>query len=73
MNNASNTWTYCFLIPVYNHAALLERTIPRFLSFGIPLVIVDDGSDAENKVILKKIADGSANIVLIGNSQNNGN
>ena len=72
MNNASNTWTYCFLIPVYNHAALLEHTIPRFLSFGIPLVIVDDGSDAENKVILKKIADGSANIVLIGNSQNNG-
>lgn len=72
MNNASNTWTYCFLIPVYNHAALLEHTIPRFLSFGIPLVIVDDGSDAENKVILKKIADSSANIVLIGNTKNSG-
>ena len=72
MNRASDAWTYCFLIPVYNHAALLEHTIPRFLSFGIPLIIVDDGSNEENKAILKRIAGSSPDIVLISNIQNSG-
>lgn len=72
MTRDSDTWTYCFLIPVYNHAALLEQTIPRFLSFGIPLIIVDDGSNQENKVILKRIAGSSPDIVLISNIQNSG-
>ena len=72
MTRDSATWTYCFLIPVYNHAALLEQTIPRFLSFGIPLIIVDDGSNQENKVILRRIAGSSPDIVLISNIQNSG-
>lgn len=72
MTRDSDTWTYCFLIPVYNHAALLEQTIPRFLSFGIPLIIVDDGSNQENKVILRRIAGSSPDIVLISNIQNSG-
>ena len=72
MHSASDTWTYCFLIPVYNHAALLEQAIPSFLTFGIPLIIVDDGSNQENKAILKKIVDRHPDIVLISNTKNSG-
>lgn len=72
MHSASNTWTYCFLIPVYNHAMLLEQTIPSFLAFGMPLIIVDDGSNQENKAILKRIADSHQGIVLITNTKNSG-
>ena len=72
MKSASDTWTYCFLIPVYNHAALLKQTISRFLTFRIPIVIVDDGSNEENKAILKKIKTNNPDIVLIGNTGNNG-
>lgn len=72
MHSASDTWTYCFLIPVYNHAALLEQAIPSFLIFGIPLIIVDDGSNQENKAILKKIIDRHPDIVLISNTKNSG-
>ena len=72
MNSDSAAWTYCFLIPVYNHAALLEQTIPRFLKFGIPLILIDDGSNAENKTILKRIKNDHPDIVLINNAKNNG-
>ena len=72
MHSASDTWTYCFLIPVYNHAALLEQAIPSFLTFGILLIIVDDGSNQENKAILKKIIDRHPDIVLISNTKNSG-
>ena len=72
MKSASDTWTYCFLIPVYNHAALLENTMPQFLQFGIPLIIVDDGSNEENKIILKRMVDAHPAIVLISNTQNSG-
>ncbi|MFC1238811.1 glycosyltransferase family 2 protein [Treponema vincentii] len=72
MKSASDTWTYCFLIPVYNHAALLKNTIPQFLQFGIPLIIVDDGSNKENKIILKRIVDAHPAIALISNIQNSG-
>lgn len=72
MNSDSAAWTYCFLIPVYNHAALLEQTIPRFLKFGIPLILIDDGSNAENKTILKRIKNDHPDIVLINNAKNSG-
>lgn len=70
--NRHGNWTYCFLIPVYNHAALLEQTIPHFLAFGIPLVIIDDGSAQDDKVILKRIKKHNTAIILISNTENRG-
>lgn len=70
--NTHGNWTYCFLIPVYNHASFLEKTIPQFLSFGIPLVIVDDGSTQDDKAILKRIKMQNPAIVIISNTENRG-
>lgn len=70
--NTRSAWTYCFLIPVYNHAALLENTIPQFLTFHLPIIIVDDGSNEENKIVLTRIAERYHGIVLISNTKNSG-
>ncbi|KAA9131397.1 glycosyltransferase family 2 protein [Marinihelvus fidelis] len=43
------TYRYAIVVPHYNHAALFEKLAPRLLDTGLPLIVVDDGSDAEQR------------------------
>jgi glycosyltransferase involved in cell wall biosynthesis len=43
------------VIPVYNHGRALGKVVEALAPLGIPIIIVDDGSDAETKACLKKI------------------
>ena len=45
----------CILIPIYNHGELLLNSIDKILSYQIPILIIDDGSDQKTKKILKEI------------------
>ncbi|ELV08043.1 Hypothetical protein F387_00772 [Wohlfahrtiimonas chitiniclastica SH04] len=47
----------CFVIPCYNHAAELLPLMPDLVAFDLPIIVVNDGSDADNTARLQAIAD----------------
>lgn len=47
----------CFVIPCYNHASALLPLMPDLIAFNLPIIVVNDGSDAENTARLQAIAD----------------
>lgn len=47
----------CVLIPVYNHAAAIQRTCEGARRLGVPLLLVDDGSDRECAAVLDALAE----------------
>jgi glycosyltransferase involved in cell wall biosynthesis len=54
----------CVLIPVYNHAAAIERTCEGARRLGVPLLLVDDGSDRECAAVLDALAEAEDAILL---------
>jgi len=47
---------YCLLIPHYNHHEQLERFLPAIQSAGLPVLVVDDGSDTASLTALLTMA-----------------
>jgi glycosyltransferase involved in cell wall biosynthesis len=45
------------IIPVYNHGKAAGAVVEKLSSLGIPIIIVDDGSDSETKSRLERIYD----------------
>ncbi|MBY4950649.1 glycosyltransferase family 2 protein [Pantoea sp. DY-17] len=45
----SSHFTPCVLIPCYNHGAMLALVLARLAPFNLPVILVDDGSDATTK------------------------
>ena len=39
----------CVLIPCYNHGAMLASVLARLAAYNLPVIIVDDGSDAQTQ------------------------
>jgi len=62
----------CILIPVYNHAAVLENTVRLLVARGLSIVIVNDGSDAPHRAILERLAQGHACVHLVTHARNSG-
>jgi predicted LPLAT superfamily acyltransferase/glycosyltransferase involved in cell wall biosynthesis len=46
----------CIIVPVYNHGEPLRGTVKRLADFGLPIMIVDDGSDAATKAAISTVA-----------------
>jgi glycosyltransferase involved in cell wall biosynthesis len=46
----------CFVIPIYNHHETITATVGALLPYQLPLIIVDDGSDATTKQVLAQLA-----------------
>jgi predicted LPLAT superfamily acyltransferase len=40
---------FCVIVPVYNHGTPLQTTVERLAQHGLPILIVDDGSDVATK------------------------
>jgi len=55
------------VIPVYNHA-MVATIIVRARALGLPIIVVDDGSDEETRAVLAVIPD----IVLLRHAKNQG-
>ena len=62
---------YCITIPHYRHGEQLLRYLPKLESLGLPIIIVDDGSDAETRKKLKRYTD-THNILLLEHVENRG-
>ncbi|MGF1759093.1 glycosyltransferase family 2 protein [Photobacterium sagamiensis] len=46
------TFHPCFLIPCYNHGKTVPAVLDSLASYNLPVIIIDDGSDAQTKAIL---------------------
>lgn len=55
----------CVLIPCYNHGAMMPRVLARLQPFGLPCIVVDDGSDSSTRQQLERLAAETANLTLI--------
>jgi predicted LPLAT superfamily acyltransferase len=46
----------CIVIPCYNHGAGIGGMVERLSAYGLPIFIVDDGSDAATAAVLETLA-----------------
>jgi len=62
----------CLLIPVYNHPHRIGALLDELARFGLPCVLVDDGSDAETRAVLDGLAKRLSWVVLERRGKNGG-
>ncbi|MUK41861.1 glycosyltransferase [Aliivibrio fischeri] len=62
----------CFLIPCYNHGKTILAVVESLMSYGYPMIIVDDGSENETKRILEEVTQHNESITLITLAENQG-
>jgi glycosyltransferase involved in cell wall biosynthesis len=46
----------CVLIPIYNHESTIGTVLEELAPFGLPCLIVDDGSDRSTQTVLEGLA-----------------
>ena len=64
----------CIVIPVFNHGATLAGVLAQLQPFGLPVILVDDGSDADTARTLRQLANGHPErITLYTRTENGGN
>ncbi|UAN36657.1 glycosyltransferase family 2 protein [Enterobacter asburiae] len=68
----SVTFRPCVLIPCYNHGAMIARVLSRLAPFGLPCLVVDDGSEASTRQELERLAAEQPQMTLVRLAQNAG-
>jgi len=63
---------HCFVIPVYNHPHYIEALVAHLQPFQLPIILVNDGSDAECTKLLRDIATQFEQVILVEHVQNQG-
>lgn len=63
---------YGFVIPVYRHGSTLEAVVKSLLSFNLPIIVVDDGNDEENRALITEVAEKYALVTLVTREKNGG-
>ncbi len=62
----------CIIIPVYNHEQAIVQVISRLKKFGIPCLLVNDGSSAACSQVLEDLARQESGWLTLVNRANNG-
>lgn len=62
----------CLLIPIYNHKDSIVGTVERLRAHDLPIIIVDDGSDAATQDVLSSTIEQYPDIRLFRLPQNGG-
>jgi glycosyltransferase involved in cell wall biosynthesis len=60
------------LIPLYNHGKTLRTVVESLAPLGLPIIVVDDGSDSETKEYLAKTMAAFPGIILVSLEKNRG-
>lgn len=61
-----------FVIPVYNHGNTLEVVVTSLQKYSLPIILVDDGNDEENKSFINLVMQKYPHITLLENKKNRG-
>ncbi|MDR2942680.1 MAG: glycosyltransferase family 2 protein [Treponema sp.] len=61
-----------FLIPVYRHGKTACLLAEHLSAFGLPIIIVDDGNDADTRTLLAQYAEKTPHITLVSLKKNSG-
>ena len=62
-----------FIVPVYNHGSTLEAVVQSLLSYSLPVIVVDDGNDAEQQALIDLVVRNHAkDVVLVRRKKNGG-
>ncbi len=61
-----------FLIPVYNHGTVLEQVLLKLEPFALPCLMVNDGSNADCRTEMERLAEKYAWVSLIHLPENQG-
>lgn len=64
--------SFGFIVPVYRHGATLESVVSRLLHFNYPIIVVDDGNDAENKAFIQAVDEKYSLVHLVTRPKNGG-
>jgi glycosyltransferase involved in cell wall biosynthesis len=62
----------CALVPVYNHQQMLAQTVANICRFGLPVILVDDGSNELCKAVMRELAADDTQVYLIERPLNGG-
>ncbi|WP_180056414.1 MULTISPECIES: glycosyltransferase family 2 protein [unclassified Acinetobacter] len=63
---------HCFVIPVYNHPHYLAALTAHLNVFQLPIIMVNDGSDAECTAVLRSLAADNPLLDLVEHEVNQG-
>ena len=63
---------HCFVIPVYNHPHYIEALVAHLDQFQMPIILVNDGSDAACTQLLHDIAAQHSLVDLVEHTHNQG-
>ncbi|AOJ89177.1 acyltransferase [Burkholderia sp. MSMB0856] len=55
----------CIVIPIYNHRAAIGGTLARLAVHGLPILVIDDGSDEPTQQVLATLATRYAGLVTL--------
>lgn len=61
-----------FVIPVYNHGNTLENVVSALEQYKLPILVVDDGNDEENKKYISLVSQNYKSVTVITNKRNRG-
>lgn len=62
----------CALIPVFNHRRELPRLVARLRAEGLPVLLVDDGSDVATGEVLDRLEREDPRVTLLRHARNRG-
>jgi glycosyltransferase involved in cell wall biosynthesis len=72
MPDARDRFAPCALIPIYNHGGTIARTVHALRAHGLPVLVVDDGSDAATRDVLDALARDEPGMRLLRLPRNQG-
>lgn len=61
-----------FVIPVYNHGRSIRAVVDSLAPNGLPIIIVDDGNDGENRALIEDAARSRPLVSLVKREKNGG-
>ncbi|MDE8555444.1 glycosyltransferase family 2 protein [Pantoea vagans] len=68
----SATFSPCVVIPCYNHGAMMASVMARLAPFNLPVIVVDDGSDAATQLQLATLRAPQLSLLRLDSNQGKG-
>lgn len=65
-------FTPCILVPIYNHGYAIASTIDALKIYGLPIIIIDDGSDETTKQSITKVSKKNTDLRVLVHERNKG-